>query len=83
MSLAADDPRVAEVGRAIGPVLELIERGEAEAAALDFVENIALGPGARELRSQEERVSMVTNADTFVGEQRDPDWGRDRPCRPG
>jgi pimeloyl-ACP methyl ester carboxylesterase len=33
MSLAADDPLVAEVGRAIGPVLELIERGEAEAAA--------------------------------------------------
>jgi pimeloyl-ACP methyl ester carboxylesterase len=74
MSLAADDPLVAEVGRAIGPVLELIERGEAEAAARDFVENIALGPGAWELMSQEERVSMVTNADTFVGEQRDPDW---------
>jgi hypothetical protein len=55
-------------------VLELIERGEAEAAARDFVETIALGPGAWELMSQEERVSVVTNADTFVGEQRDPDW---------
>jgi pimeloyl-ACP methyl ester carboxylesterase len=44
MSLAADDPLVAEVGRAIGPVLELIERGEAEAAARDFVENIASAP---------------------------------------
>ena len=74
MSLAADDPVVAEVGQAIGPVLELIERGEAEAAARDFVENIALGPGAWELMSQEERVSMVTNAHTFVGELGDPEW---------
>ena len=55
-------------------MLELIERGEAEAAARDFVENIALGPGAWELMSQEERVSVVTNAHTFVGEQRDPEW---------
>jgi pimeloyl-ACP methyl ester carboxylesterase len=46
LSLAADDPVVAQVGEAVGPVLELIERGEAEAAARDFVENIALGPGA-------------------------------------
>ena len=29
----------------MGPVLELIERGEAEAAARDFVDNIAPGPG--------------------------------------
>jgi pimeloyl-ACP methyl ester carboxylesterase len=55
-------------------VLELIERGEAEAAARDFVENIALGPGAWETMSQEERASTVRNAHTLVGEQRDPDW---------
>ena len=74
LSLAADDPIVAQVGEAIGPVLELIERGEDEAAARDFVENIALGPGAWEMMSEEERASMVRNARTFVGEQRDPDW---------
>jgi pimeloyl-ACP methyl ester carboxylesterase len=74
LSLAADDPMVAQVGEAIAPVLELIERGEAEAAARDFVENIALGPGAWKMMSQEERASTVRNAHTLVGEQRDPDW---------
>jgi pimeloyl-ACP methyl ester carboxylesterase len=74
LSLAADDPIVAQVGEAVGSVLELIERDEVEAAARDFVENIALGPGAWEMMSEEERASVVRNAHTFVGEQRDPDW---------
>jgi pimeloyl-ACP methyl ester carboxylesterase len=74
LSLAADNPVVAQVGEAVGPVLELIERGEAEAAARDFVENIALGPGAWEMMPETDRALMVTNADTFVGEQRDPAW---------
>jgi pimeloyl-ACP methyl ester carboxylesterase len=74
MSLAADDPVVAQTGEAIRPVLELIERGEAEAAARDFVENIALGPGAWEMMPSEERASMVGNAQTFAGEALDPEW---------
>ena len=74
LSLAADDPAVTEVGEAMVPVLELIERGEVDAAARDFVENIALGPGAWEMMSQEERASMAAHAHTFAGEQRDPAW---------
>ena len=74
MSLAADDPAVAQVGEAIGPVVELIERGEAEAAARDFVENIALGPGAWEMMPPENRASMAANAGTFAGEVGDPAW---------
>ena len=74
LSLAADDPIVAQVGEALGPVLDLIERGEHEAAARDFVENIALGPGACEMMSEEERAGMARNAHTFAGEQRDPAW---------
>lgn len=74
LSLAADDPVVTEVNEAMGPVLELIERGETDAAARDFIENIALGPGAWEMLSQEERASMTANAHTFAGEQLDSGW---------
>jgi pimeloyl-ACP methyl ester carboxylesterase len=74
LSLAADDPVVAEVGEAIRPVLELIECGEAETAAREFIENVAVGPGAWEMMTPEERASLVANAATFAGEQRDPEW---------
>lgn len=74
LSLAAEEAAVAQVGEAVGPVLELIERGEAETAARNFVENIALGPGAWEMMPPEERASMAANADTFAGEQFDEGW---------
>jgi pimeloyl-ACP methyl ester carboxylesterase len=75
MSLAADDPIVAEVAERVTSVVEQIERGEAEAAARDFIDNIALGPGAwEEMMSEEERAAMVGLADTFAAEQRDPAW---------
>jgi pimeloyl-ACP methyl ester carboxylesterase len=73
LSLAADDPAVAQLGEVIAPVLELIERGESEAAARDFVENI-VGPGAWEMMPEAERASMAANADTFAGEARDSAW---------
>ena len=74
MSLAADDPIVAEVGERVTSVVEQIERGEAEAAARDFIDNIALGPGAWEMMPEEERAGMLELTDTFAGEQRDPAW---------
>jgi hypothetical protein len=54
-------------------VLELIERGEAEAAAREFVESIALGPGAWEMMPSEDGASMVGDAHTFAGEALDPE----------
>ena len=74
MALAADDPVVAQVGEALGPVLELIERGETDTAAHDFVENIAVGPGGWEATPEDERASLAAHAHTFAGEQRDPAW---------
>lgn len=74
ISLAADDPTVAQVGEAIGPVLGLIERGETETAAREFVEKIALGPGAWQMIPEDERASMAAHAHTFADEQRDPAW---------
>lgn len=72
-SLAADDPAVATFGAAVSPVLELIGRGEPEAAAREFVE-IVLGPDAWETLPEEERASMAANADSFAGEAFDPAW---------
>jgi pimeloyl-ACP methyl ester carboxylesterase len=72
MALAADDPVVAQVRAAIGAVLELIERGDGVAAARQFVEDVALGPGGWETLPEEERASMAANAHTFAGEALDP-----------
>jgi len=74
MSLAADDPIAAEVRERVTSVVEQIERSEAEAAARDFVENVALGPGAWEMMPDEDRAAMVAHADTFAAEQHDPAW---------
>ena len=74
VSLAADDPVVVGSGKAIGLVVERIERGEAEEAARDFVENVALGPGAWDMLPPEQRASMIANAGTFAGEALDPAW---------
>lgn len=73
LSLAADDEGVPEMGQAVSGVVELIERGQVETAARAFVEE-ALGAGAWEAMSPQERATTVANAPTFAGEQRDPAW---------
>ena len=73
LALAADHPGVAEAGGALGPVLEMIDRGEGEAAARFFVENIAIGPGGWDMLPAEKRAAIAANAGTFAEEPRDPD----------
>lgn len=73
-ALAADDPMIEQVDERVEVVLSLIDRGDAEAGARLFVEEVAVGPGEWELMPPEERAAMVARAETFVGEQRDPDW---------
>lgn len=74
IALAADDPTVAEFGGAAVPMVESIQRGDREAGAAGFVE-IVLGPGAWDMLPEEDRRTMVENADTFAGEMGDPDFG--------
>jgi pimeloyl-ACP methyl ester carboxylesterase len=74
LALVADDPAVGQVGEGAAAVVSLIDRGEAEAGARLFVEEVAIGPGAWELMPPEERAAMTANAGTFVDELRDPDW---------
>jgi pimeloyl-ACP methyl ester carboxylesterase len=73
MALAADEPLVGQMGQSIGGAVEEIERGDHEAGARKFAEEVALGPGAWELMPQEQRDIMIGNAETFAGETRDPE----------
>ena len=55
-------------------VVARVERGDAPGAARQFVEEVALGPGAWELLPQPLRETMVDSAPAFVAEQKDPMW---------
>ena len=55
-------------------VLELLEKGQMEAGARQFMETIAFGPGAWEQLPGELRQTFIFNAATFLDEQRDPEW---------
>ncbi|WP_165358613.1 alpha/beta fold hydrolase [Haloactinopolyspora alba] len=74
LDLAADDPAVADVRRSLQAIRERIERGDAEGAVHDFIDNVALGPGAWETMSPEEHAETVAAAGTFAEELRDPGW---------
>jgi pimeloyl-ACP methyl ester carboxylesterase len=77
-SVAADDPEVRSqleaVLASVQTVVARVERGDALGAARQFVEEVALGPGAWELLPQPLRLTMVDSAPAFVAEQRDTMW---------
>ena len=54
-------------------VIELLERGQLESGARQFMETIALGPGVWEQLPDEFRQRTIFNAPTFLDESRDPD----------
>jgi pimeloyl-ACP methyl ester carboxylesterase len=78
ISVAADDPEVRPQLEAVQATVQAVsarvERGDAGGAAEQFVEEVALGPGAWELLPQPLRETMVDSAPAFVAEQRDPAW---------
>ena len=78
VSLVAGDPEVrAEVElvqASVAAVLAHIGRGETTAAAEQFVEEVALGPGTWKLLPQPLRETMIDSAAAFVVEQADPMW---------
>jgi pimeloyl-ACP methyl ester carboxylesterase len=58
-------------------VVELLEAGEDEAGAKQFVETVAWHPGAwEEELTPEMRDVFTNNAPTFLDEAHDPDWQR-------
>lgn len=67
-------PEIAAVFAAVDEVAAKIDAGDAEGAARQFVEEVALGPGAWDLLPPPVRTTMVDAAPAFRTEQRDPAW---------
>ncbi|MDW4909705.1 alpha/beta hydrolase [Streptomyces sp. ADMS] len=78
MGVVADDtqllPLMAATGERIEGVLAHLRAGETLAGARQFVEEVALGPGAWDQLPDQLRQTFLTNAPTFLDEQADPDW---------
>lgn len=76
-SLLASDvsmaPMLEEVQKRIGIVVERISSGDHAGAAEQFVETVALGPGAWAGLPPESRQTLIQNAPTFLDEARDPE----------
>jgi pimeloyl-ACP methyl ester carboxylesterase len=74
-ALAGDDPSLAVAQASIGAVLDRLAGGDAAGAAEQFVEEVALGPGAWSLLPEPLRATMVDGAPAFAAEQEaDPAW---------
>ena len=76
-ALLGDDPGLApllhEVHRRVAAVVERIAAGDHAAAAEQFVETVALGPGAWAELPFDLRQKQIENAPTFLDEARDPE----------
>ena len=71
-ALAAD---LVPVLRALEAAAAAVGRGDAEAAAERFVDELALGPGAWAQLPLEARQTMVANTPTVIDLVDDPHWG--------
>jgi pimeloyl-ACP methyl ester carboxylesterase len=67
------EPLLGGVGERIGAVVDRIAAGDHAGAAEQFVETVAIGPGAWALLPAEAQEIMIENALTFLDEARDPD----------
>ena len=70
---AALAPLLAETGGRLHAVVARINAGDDAGAAEQFVETVALGPGAWAQLPAEMKATMVENAQTFADESTDPD----------
>jgi pimeloyl-ACP methyl ester carboxylesterase len=75
ISLMGDHPLVSEANARLRAVADRIAAGDHAGGAQQFVEEVALGPGAWTLLPEEVHALMLNNARTFPDEQRDPDGG--------
>ena len=60
----------------VAAVLERLQAGDTPGGARQFVETIALGPGAWDALPAEMRQTFIVNAPTWLDELQDPDWAR-------
>jgi pimeloyl-ACP methyl ester carboxylesterase len=77
LALLAGDPVAApmleEVSRRIRAVVDRIASGDHAGAAEQFVETVALGPGAWAQLAPDIQQTFIENAPTFLDEARDPE----------
>ncbi len=77
-ALLAGDARLQaslqQLQQCVAAVVERLSAGDAAAAAQQFVERIALGPGAWATLPAPTRRTFVRNAATWLDETRDPEW---------
>jgi pimeloyl-ACP methyl ester carboxylesterase len=66
-------PMLAAVGERIAAVAQRIAAGDHAGAAEQFVDTVALGPGAWEQIPPDERHTLIGNAPTFLDEVQDPE----------
>ena len=65
---------MAEFQTKIEAVVERLQAGDILGGARQFVEEVAFGPGAWDQLPSEVRETAITNAPTFLDEQKDPAW---------
>jgi pimeloyl-ACP methyl ester carboxylesterase len=67
-------PLLEQVQVAVQSVLARLAQGHVEEGARQFVEEVALGPGAWEQLPEPIRETMIDSAPAFAAEQQDPTW---------
>jgi pimeloyl-ACP methyl ester carboxylesterase len=67
-----DQSVLQQIRERIEVVLNHIRSGDSRAAAWNFVENVAIGPGGWETLTREMQETMIFNAPTFLDEAQDP-----------
>ena len=76
LGLSLDDPLAAAMLREgksrAEAVAKLLESGDRQGGARQFVETIVFGPGAWDMLYPQTRETFIANADTFFDEMRDP-----------
>jgi len=71
--LLGSDPGLLDVQARVGAVIELLQSGQTESGAEQFVETVALGPGMWERFPPDLKRVFVFNALTWLDEMNDPD----------
>jgi len=72
--LITSDPAYAPISERIGGVVRILEGGDMETGAKTFVETIAFGPGAWATLPEPVRRTFVSNAATWLDENKDAGW---------
>jgi pimeloyl-ACP methyl ester carboxylesterase len=72
--LIRSQPEYESIAGRIKAVVAILERGDMEAGARTFVETIAFGPGAWDTLPEPVRTTFVSNAGTWLDENKDAGW---------